>query len=136
MRYEESLVLTPQASAFNRGGQAVADGTVWGSSSRLLIEFLLERYELYAHSDDESLTLVMTSDSVFQPDQDTNTMLSAAPTASVNTELSLATLSTSLVDHSTFTSQEGEESATVASGGSDHSGQMSSVDSSLSWANP
>jgi hypothetical protein len=78
----------------------------------------------------------MTSDSVFQPDQDTNTMLSAAPTASVNTELSLATLSTSLVDHSTFTSQEGEESATVASGGSDHSGQMSSVDSSLSWANP
>jgi hypothetical protein len=49
MRYEEFLVLTPQASAFIRGGQALADGTVWGSSSRLLVEFLLERYELYAH---------------------------------------------------------------------------------------
>ena len=50
MRYEESLVLTPQAGAFVRGGQALADGTIWGSSSRLLVEFLLERYELYAHT--------------------------------------------------------------------------------------
>jgi hypothetical protein len=49
LRYEESLVLTPQAGTFVRGGQALADGTVWGSSSRLLVEFLLERYELYAH---------------------------------------------------------------------------------------
>jgi hypothetical protein len=49
LRYEEFLVLTPQAGAFVRGGQALADGTVRGSSSRLLIEFLLERYELYAH---------------------------------------------------------------------------------------
>ena len=49
MRYEEFLVLTPQAGAFVRGGQALADGTIRGSSSRLLVEFLLERYELYAH---------------------------------------------------------------------------------------
>jgi hypothetical protein len=49
LRYEEFLVLTPQAGAFVRGGQALADGTVWGSSLRLLVEFLLERYELYAH---------------------------------------------------------------------------------------
>jgi hypothetical protein len=49
MRYEEFLVLTPQAGAFVRDGQALADGTVWGSFSRLLVEFLLERYELYAH---------------------------------------------------------------------------------------
>jgi hypothetical protein len=48
--YEKSLVLTPQAGAFVHGGQALADGTVWGSSSRLLVEFLLERYDLYAHS--------------------------------------------------------------------------------------
>jgi len=27
----------------------LAVGTVWGSSSRFLVEFLLERYELYAH---------------------------------------------------------------------------------------
>jgi hypothetical protein len=51
MRYEEFLVLTPQASAFVCGSQALADGTVWGSSSRLLVEFLLERYELYAQMD-------------------------------------------------------------------------------------
>ena len=50
MRYEESLVLTPQAGAFIRGSQALADGTIWGSSSRLLVEFLLEHYELYAHT--------------------------------------------------------------------------------------
>jgi len=49
LRYEEFLVLTPQAGAFVRGSQALVDGTVWGSSSRLLIEFPLERYELYAH---------------------------------------------------------------------------------------
>jgi hypothetical protein len=49
LRYEKSLVLTPQAGAFVRGGQALADGTIWGSSSRLLVEFLLEHYELYAH---------------------------------------------------------------------------------------
>jgi hypothetical protein len=39
-RYESSLILTPQAGAFVRGGQALADGTVWGSSSRILVEFL------------------------------------------------------------------------------------------------
>jgi hypothetical protein len=50
MRYKEFLVLTPQAGAFVRGGQALADGTVWGSSSRLLVEFLLEHYQLYAHT--------------------------------------------------------------------------------------
>jgi hypothetical protein len=50
MRYEEFLVLTPWASTFVRGGQVLADGTVWGSSLRLLIEFLLERYDLYAHN--------------------------------------------------------------------------------------
>jgi hypothetical protein len=50
LRYEESLVLTPQAGALVRGGQALVDGTVWGSSSRLLVEFLLEHYELYAHN--------------------------------------------------------------------------------------
>jgi hypothetical protein len=49
MRYEEFLILTPQAGEFVRGGQALADGTVWGSSLRLLVEFLLECYELYAH---------------------------------------------------------------------------------------
>jgi hypothetical protein len=86
-------------------------------------------------SDDESFTSVMISDSVFPCDQDTNTMFSAAPTASANAELSLATLSTSTINHSTFTSQEEEESTTVASGGTDHSGQISSADSSLSWAN-
>jgi hypothetical protein len=32
-----------------RSGQALADGTVRGSSSRLLVEFLQEHYELYAH---------------------------------------------------------------------------------------
>jgi hypothetical protein len=57
LRYEESLVLTPQANAFVRGGQALVDGTVWGSSSRLLIEFLLERYELYAHSIHQGILL-------------------------------------------------------------------------------
>ncbi len=46
---KEDLVLTPQAGAFVRGGQAPADGIIWGSSTRLLAEFLLERYELYAH---------------------------------------------------------------------------------------
>jgi hypothetical protein len=86
-------------------------------------------------SDDESFTSVMTSDSVFPYDQDTNTMFSATPTASANAELSLATLSTSTINHSTFTSQEEEESTTVASGGTDHSSQISSADSSLSWAN-
>ena len=50
MRYEESPVLTPQAGAFVCGSQALADGTIWGSSSRLLVEFLLELYELYAHT--------------------------------------------------------------------------------------
>jgi hypothetical protein len=49
LRYEESLILTPQAGAFVCGSQALVDGTVWGSSSRLLVEFLLECYELYAH---------------------------------------------------------------------------------------
>jgi hypothetical protein len=49
LRYEEILVLTPQAGAFVRGGWALADGTVQGSSSRLLVEFLQERYERYAH---------------------------------------------------------------------------------------
>jgi hypothetical protein len=48
-RYGSSLVLTPQASAFVHGGLVLADGTVQGSSSRLLVEFPLERYELYAH---------------------------------------------------------------------------------------
>jgi hypothetical protein len=48
LRYEEFLVLTPQAGAFVRGGRALADGTVRGSSSRLLVEFLQERYE-HAH---------------------------------------------------------------------------------------
>jgi hypothetical protein len=45
--YEEILVLTPQAGAsvrragvLIRSGQALADGTVRGSSSRLLVEFL------------------------------------------------------------------------------------------------
>ena len=32
------LVLTPQAGAFVHGGQALADGTIWGSSSRLLVD--------------------------------------------------------------------------------------------------
>jgi hypothetical protein len=49
LRYEKSLVLTPQAGAFVHGGQVLVDGTVWGSFSRLLVEFPLERYELYAH---------------------------------------------------------------------------------------
>jgi hypothetical protein len=55
--YEEILVLTPQAGAFVRragalfrSGRALADGTVLGSSSRLLVEFLQERYERYAHT--------------------------------------------------------------------------------------
>jgi len=54
--YEEILVLTPLAGAFSRragalihSGKALADGTVRGSSSRLLVEFLQERYEQYAH---------------------------------------------------------------------------------------
>jgi hypothetical protein len=45
--YEEILVLTPLAGAFShragvliRSGQVLADGTVWGSSLRLLVEFL------------------------------------------------------------------------------------------------
>ena len=45
--YEEILVLTPQAGAFVlragaliRSGRALEDGTVRGSSLRLLIEFL------------------------------------------------------------------------------------------------
>jgi len=45
--YEKILVLTPQAGAFVRragalirSGRALADGTVRGSSSRLLVEFL------------------------------------------------------------------------------------------------
>jgi hypothetical protein len=50
MRYEEFLELTPQAGTFVRGGKALAGGTIWGSSSRLLVEFFLERYELYAHT--------------------------------------------------------------------------------------
>jgi hypothetical protein len=49
-RYGRSLVLTPQAGTFVRGGLALADGTVRGSSSRLLIKFPLECYELYAHT--------------------------------------------------------------------------------------
>jgi len=53
LRYEESFVLTPQAGAFVHGGQALVDGIVWGSSSRLLDDFLLEHYELYAHIDDK-----------------------------------------------------------------------------------
>jgi len=45
--YEKILVLTPQAGAFVRragvlirSGQVLADGSVRGSSSRLLVEFL------------------------------------------------------------------------------------------------
>jgi hypothetical protein len=45
--YEKILVLTPQAGAFVhragviiRSGLALADGTDWGSSSRLLVEIL------------------------------------------------------------------------------------------------
>ena len=49
-RYGRSLVLTPQAGAFVCGGLALVDGAVRGSSSRLLVKFLLERYELYAHN--------------------------------------------------------------------------------------
>jgi hypothetical protein len=49
-RYGRSPVLTPQASVFVHGGLVLADGTVRGSSSRLLVEFPLERYELYAHT--------------------------------------------------------------------------------------
>jgi hypothetical protein len=52
MRYEGSLVPTPHAGAFVPGGQALVDGTVRGSSSRLLVKFHLERYELYAHISD------------------------------------------------------------------------------------
>jgi hypothetical protein len=49
-RYGSSLILTPWTSAFVTGGQALVDGTVPGSSSRFLVEFPLERYELYAHT--------------------------------------------------------------------------------------
>jgi hypothetical protein len=49
-RYGRSLVLTPWAGAFVPSGLALADGTVQGSSFRLLVKFLLERYELYAHT--------------------------------------------------------------------------------------
>jgi len=55
--YEEILVLTSQAGAFVRRagalvriGRALVDGIVRGSSSRLLVEFLQERYERYAHN--------------------------------------------------------------------------------------
>jgi len=48
-RYGRSLVLTPQAGTFVPGSLALVDGTVRGSSSRFLVEFPLERYELYAH---------------------------------------------------------------------------------------
>jgi hypothetical protein len=48
-RYGRSPVLTPQAGVFVHGGLVLADGTVRGSSSKLLVEFPLERYELYAH---------------------------------------------------------------------------------------
>ncbi len=48
--YEKILVLTPLAGAFSRrvdvlirSGQILADGTVWGSSLRLLVGFLQER---------------------------------------------------------------------------------------------
>jgi len=49
-RYGSSLVLTPWAGASVTGGQVLVDGTVRGSSSRFLVEFPLERYELYAHT--------------------------------------------------------------------------------------
>ena len=61
LRYEESFVLTPQAGAFVHGGQALVDGIIWGSSSRLLVEFLLERYELYAHTPSFQCNNVMGS---------------------------------------------------------------------------
>jgi hypothetical protein len=60
MRYEEFLILTPQAGAFARGGQALVDGTVWGSSSRLLVEFPLECYKLYAHTLSIARALIIT----------------------------------------------------------------------------
>jgi hypothetical protein len=49
-RYGRSLVLTPWASAFVPGSLALVDGAIQGSSFRLLVKFLLERYELYAHN--------------------------------------------------------------------------------------
>jgi len=48
-RYGRSLVLIPQAGTFVRGSLALVDGTIRGSSSRLLVKFPLEHYELYAH---------------------------------------------------------------------------------------
>jgi hypothetical protein len=60
MRYEEFLVLTHQAGAFVRGGQVLVDGTIWGSSLRLLVEFPLERYELYAHTLSVARALIIT----------------------------------------------------------------------------
>jgi hypothetical protein len=44
------LRLRPPAEWRADSGRALADGTVRGSSSRLLVEFLQERYELYAHN--------------------------------------------------------------------------------------
>jgi hypothetical protein len=52
-------VLTPQAGAFVRNGHALADGTVWGSSSSFLVEFFLEGYELYAHTQTLSLVFLL-----------------------------------------------------------------------------
>jgi hypothetical protein len=49
-RYGRSLVLTPWAGALVPDGLALADGTIRGSSSRFLVEFPLEHYELYAHN--------------------------------------------------------------------------------------
>jgi hypothetical protein len=37
-RYERSLVLTPRAGAFVPSSLVLADGTVWGSSSRFLVD--------------------------------------------------------------------------------------------------
>jgi hypothetical protein len=53
-RYGRSLVLTPRASVFVPGSLALADGTDRGSSSRFLVEFPLERYELYAHKEEKN----------------------------------------------------------------------------------
>jgi hypothetical protein len=75
LRYEEFLVLTSQAGAFVRGGQVLADGTVQGSSTRLLVEFPLECYELYAHTNIDNYTnedetvLQLNDDSIYQEDK-------------------------------------------------------------------
>jgi len=86
LRYEESLVLTPQAGAFVRGGQALADGTVWGSSSRLLVEFLLEHYELYAHGM-QSLISIPCEERSWYPSMDTKYILSITVASGIQSKL-------------------------------------------------